>query len=239
MRIAVCDDLATDRAKLGGLLEKYCREHSIKLVLDTFENGEEFLAGFTAGKYQLIFFDVYMGGISGVDAARRVRQTDSDCALVFTTTSSDYAIDSFEVRASDYLVKPYGETELSEAMDWCVQNITQSVRSIELISNRERINVAIKDIIYVEVTARVSVVHTEGAEVSTNRGLSDIEAEIADEDFLRCHRSFLVNMNHIRRPDKADFIMTNGERVPIGTDNLAKIKQAFFDWSFKRAWEGR
>lgn len=109
MRIAIIDDLPVDREHLSADICRWAGEQSLPLAAppDLFESGEEFLDKFSAGKYDVVFLDIYMDGINGMDTARKIRETDTVCRLIFTTTTSEFAVDSYDVDSSWYLVKPY------------------------------------------------------------------------------------------------------------------------------------
>lgn len=88
MKLAIVDDLKTDSDRLAGFVHTYMEQHQLKLdALDQFESGESFLSGFTSGSYDLIFLDIYMTGITGMETAKKIRQIDHDCRLIFITTS--------------------------------------------------------------------------------------------------------------------------------------------------------
>lgn len=239
MRIGICDDLQSDRNHLIELIQTRYEERGERVELAEFESAEEMLHNWQAGWLDCLFLDVYMGGISGMEAARRIRETDQDCMIIFTTTSPDHAIDSYEVRAADYLLKPFGRQEVEEALSWVEENLAECLREIEVVSDRERRYIPIRDVLYIEVYGRISVIHTAEEEISTNRGLSELEEELSNDSFLRCHRSYLVNMAHILRPEGKDFLLTDHSRVPIAGDNVSKVRQNFFEWSFKQTWESK
>lgn len=239
MRIGICDDLSGHRDHLVLLLDEYCAGKGLAAQIDEFESGEELLDAWTPGAYQILFLDVYMDGMSGVEAARRIREKDQACAIIFTTTSEEHAMAGYEVRASDYLVKPYGAEELAQAMDWCLEEQARDLRELDVVSGRAKLQVPLREILYAEVYGRVCVIHTAGEKISTNMSLTELEELVSGGDFLRCHRSYLVNMNGILRPEEGGFRMVNGDSVPVGADNAVKIRQTFFDWSFRRTWEGR
>ena len=109
MRIAIVDDLAGDRALLRERLERQLQRRSVQADLLEFESGESFLAAEREQRFTAAFLDVYMTGMSGVDAAKELRTFDTDCLLIFTTTSTDHALEGFQVRAMHYLVKPFAE----------------------------------------------------------------------------------------------------------------------------------
>ena len=101
MKLAIVDDLKTDSDRLAGFVHTYMEQHQLKLdALDQFESGESFLSGFTSGSYDLIFLDIYMTGITGMETAKKIRQTDHDCRLIFITTSPEFAVESYDVNAA-------------------------------------------------------------------------------------------------------------------------------------------
>jgi len=239
MRIGICDDLQEDRNHLIALIRDYYNTRGERVELFEYESAEEMLGGWRDNWLGCLFLDVYMDGISGMEAARRIRETDSNCMIIFTTTSPDHAIDSYEVRAADYLLKPFGRQEVEEALQWCEQSSAQHLRTLEIISDREPRSVPVRDILYIEVYGRMCVIHIQGEEIRTNRGLGELEEELADDSFLRCHRSYLVNMSHILRPEGSEFVMADHSRVPIAGESAAKIRQSFFEWSFRQTWESK
>ena len=109
MRIAIVDDLAAERALLQSRLERQFSRRNVQAAFYGFESGEAFLAAEKAQHFTAAFLDIYMNGMSGMEAARELRKLDTDCMLVFTTTSTDHALEGFQVRAMHYLVKPFTE----------------------------------------------------------------------------------------------------------------------------------
>lgn len=109
MRIAIVDDLSADSERLRKLIECWAREQGIPLVPDlaVFESGEELLADFAPDTYDVIFLDIYMSGMTGMEAARKIRKQDEFCQLIFTTTTTEFAVDSYEVGAALLLAYPY------------------------------------------------------------------------------------------------------------------------------------
>lgn len=238
MRFCICDDAAADRKRLLAMLHGYCAGRGVELQAEQFPNGDALLRAFSPGKYQLVFLDIYMPGLSGMEAAKAVREADPACMLVFTTTSEEHALESYGVYAAGYLVKPYGQAQLDEAMDWCMENLPPQAQTLELVSERERMQVPLGDILYIEVYGRASIFHTTGRTYTANRSLTALSGELP-ADFLRCHRSYIVNMNHIAKAAQNGFVLKDRSLVPISMENGAKIKQQFYDWMFKRTWEGR
>ena len=235
--VGICDDLQQDRTMLEELLNEYFSSRRLPFELSQFHNAEALLSSFAPDQFHLLFLDIYMPGISGVELARQIYAQDPSCCILFTTTSKDHAIDSYAVRAAGYLVKPYGMRELNEVLDWCLERMEKELQSIEIISQREKIRLPLKDIHYIEVRGRSSLVYTRDKNYTTNMRLGELEQALGS-DFLRNHRSYIVNMLHIAKPLKEGFKLTNGTTVPISIDNLKSVKQQYFDWLFLNTWEG-
>lgn len=238
MRVCICDDTAADRKRLLEMLRGYCAGRNVQMQVEQFPDGGALLRAFSPGKYQLLFLDIYMPGLSGMEAAQAIREADPACLLVFTTTSEDHALESYGVYAAGYLLKPYGQAQLYEAMDWCMENLPPQAQTLALVSEREHMQVPVRDILYIEVYGRASVLHTTGRTYTANRSLTALARELP-ADFLRCHRSYIVNMNHIAKVAQNGFVLKDRSLVPISVETGAKMKQSFFDWMFKRTWEGR
>ena len=107
MNIAIIDDLKTDSDRLVGLIDTYMEQHRLQCrTMDLFSSGEAFLDTFTSGKYHLIFLDIYMDGITGMETAKRIRQTDHDCRIIFITTSPEFAVESYNVNEGRCFFRP-------------------------------------------------------------------------------------------------------------------------------------
>lgn len=237
--IAICDDLEGERISLARMVQAYSRSHGISVQLRLFSSGESLLAamqGWEPGSIQLIFLDIYMPGLSGVETARRIRAIDSHVVLIFATTSQDHGMDSFEVRASDYLVKPFQEENVAASLDWFFSHIPEPLRLLSVYSEGEWQKIALSSILYVDVYGHQARVHTLRGELVTRRGLDELETAIDSRDFLRCHRSFLVNLNHVERIEGSDFRMDDQSLVPISSANLAQVRRQFIDWTYIKAW---
>ena len=178
-----------------------------------------------------------MSGISGVEAARRLRAAGCETSIVFATTSTDHGVDSFEVRASDYLVKPFRQEEVDRALDWCLEHMPEPLRSLSVYAEREPQEFPLASVLYIEVLGHQSHIHTLRQTVVVRKSLDDLERAVDSPDFFRCHRSFLVNLNCVESIQGSDFHMSDGPLVPISSANLAKVRNAFTDWVYMNAWK--
>ena len=236
--IAVCDDLEEERALLGHMLQSHAQRKGLSLQLHLFVSGEELLHNIRqVCACQVLFLDVYMSGISGVEAARRLRAAGCGTSIVFATTSTDHGVDSFEVRASDYLVKPFRQEEVDRALDWCLEHMPEPLRSLSVYAEGEIQEFPLASVLYIEVLGHQSHIHTLRQTVVARKSLDDLERAVDSPDFFRCHRSFLVNLNCVESIQGSDFHMSDGPLVPISSANLAKVRNAFTDWVYMNAWK--
>ena len=114
MKIAIVDDIVEERSVLRGYIASYLEQCRVRVDFYEYCNGETFLLDAQKEGFTVVFLDIYLDGIDGMEAARMLRQFDENCILVFVTTSPDYALDGFKVRAMHYLVKPFSSVELED-----------------------------------------------------------------------------------------------------------------------------
>jgi len=236
LSIAICDDLAVDRICLARMVESFFQGRQEKCHLSVFSSGEELLSRFRPGRFQILFLDIYMPGLSGMETARKIRKADRDCAIIFATTSKNHGLDSYEIQAADYLVKPFCRSDLYDALEWCLSQCIRPARCLRVMSEWEQTDIPLSSLRYIEIHGHLAQIHTRNGAVSVRRSLDDLEHAIQSLDFLRCHRSFLVNMNYIVRLQNNSLYLDKGELIPIGPSNAAQVKRIFADWLFARDW---
>ncbi len=117
---------------------------------------------------------------------------------------------------------------MDAALDWCLREKKERFRSITVRSEWDETEILLRNIQYIEIKRHTAYIHTTERVIQTSRGMNALEAEINNPDFLRCHRSFLVNMRYIRRLDKRDFVIENGDLVPIGSSDAAATRQKVY-----------
>ena len=234
--VAICDDLEDERRALAQMVRGYARRRGRTVRFRFFASGDELLASSQQLRTcQILFLDIYMPGLSGVETARRLR----DAGIVFATTSIDHGLDSFDVWAADYLTKPFREEEIDRALDWCLEHLPEPMRVLTVYSEGETQEFPLSSIRYLEVFGHRTHIHTLQKIVVVRRGLDDLETAIDSPDFLRCHRSFLVNMNHVMGLEGSNFRMSDKALVPISIAHQQRVRSAFIDWTYRKAWEMR
>ena len=240
MRIAIVDDLDTERTLLRERLERQLSLRGVEAEILEFDSGETFLTAEKARRFTAAFLDIYMEGLSGMDAARELRKTDADCLLVFTTTSTDHALEGFQVRALHYLVKPFSEKELSDLLDEMLSKLPRPEPFLTVKVSGSNIRLRYQDIISAEHFAHmISIRTTAGKTLATRQSFKTFTEPLRkDPRFFVCGRGVIVNLEHAADFQDAAFCMTDGSYVYVNQDLLKPARQAFMEFLLQRGRGG-
>lgn len=239
MRIAIVDDLAKERASLHLRLEKILNLRSVCAEILEYESGEAFLAAEKEQRFTAAFLDIYMDGMSGMDAARELRKMDTDCMLVFTTTSTDHALEGFQVRAMHYLVKPFSAEELERLTDEMLARMPYPDKYMVLKVGGSDIRLGFHNIIYAEHFAHMINVHTTaGKTISTRQTFKTFTEKLKEEPrFFICGRGVIVNLEHASDFENEAFCMEDGSRIYVNKELLKSARQAFMEFLLQRGYQ--
>lgn len=231
LRIAICEDTEPDLKHLKGLIER----SGIHFSLDVFTSGEDCIAAFTKGKYDLIFLDVFMGELSGVETAEKIRELDTDLVIVFTTTSEDFTREGYRLNAYKYMIKPVIYEDVEESLELATVKRDRNLGAcLEVISDGKAVSIPFNDIVLVESRdSRSYVVTTKNGEYPITTSLDNLETLLNPPRFLRSHRAFIVNLDHVDDVDE-DFIMDNGSIAYIRVKDHKRIRNKYDDYLFSR-----
>ncbi len=220
MLIYLCDDSDADSLRLRHYLNAFAKESGLHFDIEMFSSGETLIASWTDApkKPSLVFLDIYMEGISGVDAARRLRDMGYDAGIIFTTSSTEHAMDSYEVNALYYLHKPYDREDFGRAMERC-RHILDNGREFFALNNKKQgFSVPYGDILFFE-TGSLShsiILHTADDTHFFTGTMSRIaKAMQPTEMFLSVGRSFIINLNHVTGRLQNDLVMSDNSIIQI------------------------
>lgn len=229
MRIAVCEDNEIDRNIMEHFLNRYASESSIPFELVPYKCGRNFLYDMEEAYFDVVFLDIYMEDAMGNEIAHKLRAMGYQGEIVFLTASPDFAVESYEVDAGGYLLKPLDYEKFRMAMNRITRNIEPSAYQIRQRTTVTR--VVYHEILYIESSNSKCILHTEsGGAYTVYKTLNIIERDLGDRRFLRCHQSFLVNMDHIKQVGK-EFLLSNGDVVPIRQRGVKPVRQAYIDYT--------
>lgn len=227
MLVAICDDSRIDLLLSKTLVIEYFRKRKLSCTVRLYESGTSLLDDLHDNtNFDIVFMDIYVGNELGIDIARQLRNNGYENLLIFSTITDEYAIESYSVRANGYILKPYNMTRLESVLDRVLEKYDTDFMRVKV--RNTYVNVPCSDIIYIESCNNRCILHTEDEEYSLYMRLDDIEKSLSGDEsrFLRCHRSYIVNMDHITAVDE-QFRLDNGESVLIRSKSKAQIKKHY------------
>lgn len=214
MNICIVEDEPDNIAKLEEFLSRFGKENDINFRIDRFTDGLSFLDAYKP-KYELVFMDIQMPGIDGMETAQRLRKIDENVSLIFVTNLLKYAILGYGVRAFDYVVKPLNYFDFAARMKKFVAYVSgNKKREIVLQARGVMKRVNIEDIYYVEVTGHDLCWHTAGGDVTLYGSLVKAEKDLPQDCFAKCNSGNLVNLNYVQTMEK-DSVQVAGSWLPI------------------------
>ena len=234
MRVSIVDDRLEDRTALQRELDSALREKGYSVdTIDLYSSGEEFLSGFKKGKYDLIFFDIYMDGINGIEAAAEVRKEDKSVRLIFVTTSNDFAAESYSLRADYYLLKPFVHEDILKALS--IINLEDYERQ-RVIVLPDKSTCLLHDIVYSEYyNHRIVLYLKSNRKKKIRTSQADIERILCKNDgFVTCTKGIIVNLEYVQRFEDGTIFLADGLQVPVSRRRTAEIRKAHADYLFRQ-----
>lgn len=237
IRIACCDDEKQQLELYKTMFTNIEMRQDIKLNVEYFLSGNFMLERFQSEKnpFDLVYLDMDMDEKSGLDLAKEIRQNyHSDCLILFLTNYPKYMQNSFDVRAFQYMIKPVQFDEFEKKFNAARKYLEKDDKNrVVLKIDEGNVVFFTNEIYYIEKekSSKQFLVYLEDKCVVTKGVLSAIENQLLEQHFMRTHRSYLVNMKHIRRIQKNDLVLSNGNLVPISRRKEKELKQQFMRYA--------
>ena len=226
MHIAEVDDEEAIRQQIHHLIKK----QEPDVTISDFATGEGLLAA--KGGFDIIFLDIHMDGMDGIEAARVLRKRDADVALIFITGIKEYVFEAFDVSAFHYLLKPIGERKFMEvfgrALEEAWKKRGQKGQQIFVQTKKQGFTLNRNNILYIESKGRKVVFYTTDMEkpIEAYATMDGLEKRLGDS-FYRCHRGYLVNMSHIVRYGSDRITLSGGEQVYLTKKKRGDFVKAY------------
>ncbi|MCC8063834.1 MAG: LytTR family DNA-binding domain-containing protein [Clostridiales bacterium] len=215
VRIAILEDNAQCRKSLQSYLKKYAEENQAQFDLTCYDNGMDFVCREDEKQFDLIFMDISMPYMNGMEVARKMRADGDDTFLIFITSLAQYAIQGYEVDALDFMVKPVGYFNFSLKLRKALQKLAvKQVRPKIPIQTRDGVQmIELNQISYIEVQQHNLILYTDLGELTIRGTLKEMEGQLSGYGFARCSNSYLVNLNRVT------FIANGQAKIQDGSED--------------------
>lgn len=227
IKIGICDDDVAFCGRMEAALKQYAREHGHEFYLSIFHSGEELLRDVDK-QTQVLFLDIAMNGLTGMEVARKLRECSSELRIIFVTSMVQYAVEGYWVRAFGFLTKPVSVAALERQMDDVIRSFGISHDKNLGICTREGAEIVrSQEILYVESFAHRMRLICQQRTLECSMPMKRIEEELSDCGFFRCHKCYLVNFRHVASVGDNVCVLDNQAQIPISRQRRKEFIQAF------------
>lgn len=232
--IAICDDSVNMLTSLDEGIKDYASRNEKEIRTFLYHDGPDLLNEYT-GKFDLIFLDIKMPKMNGVDVAKKIREKDSKVMIIFLTSLMQYALEGYKVNATNYIIKPISSKRLEMELDRCMKVISQKEEPYICFHNDNgNYRILLKEIIYIETYNRNLLIHTNEKNIICYWKMKELESKIGSYGFARNHSSYIINLFYVENIEKNDIKLSTGERLPI-----SKTKKKEFMEKLAEYWGQR
>lgn len=238
LRIAICDDMP-DFLRSAKQCVLQWPNMPDALIIDVFDNADALIAAHSVTPFHIILLDVVMPLLGGMEAAGEIRQHDKSVKIVFLTSSPEFAVDSYRVKANDYLLKPLESEELYRCLDDLLDDIRRNTKRV-LVRDRHAVHqVELQNIDFIESDNKcIHFYLANGMTLTTSEPLYSYEDKLLLADgFFKCSRSYIVNIHRIYSFTSKEIRMRSGYRIPISRSCQKEFEAAYFATLFGRVGE--
>ncbi len=224
-KIAMVEDEEYAAAVLSDMLLRYGKEAGVSFEISHFQNAITFLTNYSP-VFDIVFMDIELPYLNGMEAAKKLREQDTDTMLVFVTNVAQMAAKGYEVSAFDFVVKPLSYPALRMKLDRiCSTLARRSYKRVTILSEGCKICIAARDILYVEVSDHTLIYHTEEGNFPAYGSMSKAKEQLEGEDFFMCNSCYLVNLRYVRRIQKYS-VLVGGDELQISHPRKKAFLQA-------------
>lgn len=228
-RIAICDDEGEQARLLKDYAAEWAAGQHEAVDFALFASAEAFLFAWEEDKdFDVLLLDIQMGQMSGIELAKELRRQGSGLPIVFITGIPDYMEEGFEVEAIHYLLKPVSREKLFSCLDRAVKRSARESVLLLTTADGEEARVCQRDIALLEAAGhRVLLTTADGAVTEVKTGFRELASMLAPEEFVQCHRSYVVGLRYVRRLQKERLVLDSGASVPISRRLFSQVNAAF------------
>ncbi len=231
MRICLVDDEITQLNYLKSFIEKWAAFSSVSINLVLYQSAEEMLfENNESYPFDMIILDIQMGDINGIELAKKIRETDKTVIIAFISGMPDYVYEGYEVQAIRYILKPVKDKKVYELLDFANMHTSRDSKYLIISVSGEKKKINYDNIIYMESMGHYITVHLKNSDYDYKYNISDLCQDLAGTEFVRTHRSYIVNLNYVEKITRGDCELINNLKVPLSRNSYKTVNEKFINF---------
>ncbi len=236
MRIAVVDDENIFRMQFKLIMDKLAAQKDLSLEIEEFASGTDFIAALDDRRFDVVFMDIYMPNLDGVETARQLRQKTERIFLIFMTASDEHYPDAFSLHAFDYVTKPFTQARLEKVLDEVLDHSPGDEAFVKVSTVAADQKIYLRDIVAVRTDGHYLDINTGHQDLARVRltAAQFLELTGNDKRFLNINRGLIVNMEHVKAVTELGAVMDDGSALPVAVKKQAEVVQQYNDFKFSR-----
>lgn len=237
LKIAICDDNVDELSHMVSYVDEYQIYKHVKYEYYTFHNGIDLMSFLEKGKlFDIYYLDIIMPNYNGISLAKEIRSFDKNAQIIFFTSSPEFALESYSVKAINYVLKPVTKDKIFNTLTDALERIDKSQGSSLIVKNRNGLQkILLSNLVYVEAMGKKVVYHIISGRVleCTDQFSMVCDTLIKDSCFIKPHRSYLVNMKYIDTISNTEIVMQTNEMIPIAQGKSKEIKERYLTFQME------
>jgi len=231
IKLVICEDEQAIAKQIAQFVHNWAFLRTHAIHISHFESAEAFLFAYEDDKSaDVLLLDIQMGEMDGMALAHKIRESNDRVQIIFITGISDYVAEGYDVSAVHYLLKPVKEERLFAALDKAVTNLSKPKRTISVDIAEGIALIVVDNITHIEALNNELKITTIEGDINCKMPLYKLEEIISDERFVKTHRSYLVNLAHIKRVTRTEVILDNGAALPLSRRLYKDVNSALMKY---------
>lgn len=234
MKIVICEDEPMCVDVLDTYINRWSRNNGIFVEVLSYSSAEQFIFEFECDKsIDLIFLDIKMGKMDGIELAYKLRSENSDAHIVFTSSSSEYVFEGYNVSALNYLVKPIEYGKCCAVLEK-VHKMAAEHKYYLCKTSESLIRIPYEEILFIEMYSHNAIINTYSENYITRKTMTDILLELDSEIFMKCHKSYIVNIQHITSISQKCITLSNNTSIDASVKYATNINKMYVKYHSNR-----